>query len=207
MCTRSSTTCTLLKHLLEIERYMAHLCAGPGHAERHAGLRGEGTGLMASLRRKKRGASAAHLAPTATRSRQQLLLHFTANSVRSDGAMLRRVAKWLPVMDVGDGGWWIFDAGVSRPTTRSARGLTRLSGPLEAEDTRSWCQHMPEKPQQGDLAYRCDEPAMDCRQDLRVHHVDTVHALDAKPAEVSAQAVDGARNASHCLKTFRTNPI
>ncbi|MBL8329801.1 MAG: transposase, partial [Rubrivivax sp.] len=38
--------------LAEFERYMAHLCAGLGHLDRHAGLRGYCTGLMAPLKRK-----------------------------------------------------------------------------------------------------------------------------------------------------------
>ena len=36
----------------EFERYMSHLSEGLGHADRHAGLRGYCTGLMAPLKRK-----------------------------------------------------------------------------------------------------------------------------------------------------------
>ena len=38
-----------MKELREFERYMAHLSEGLGHADRHAGLRGYCTGLMAPL--------------------------------------------------------------------------------------------------------------------------------------------------------------
>jgi SRSO17 transposase len=53
---------------------------------------------------------AAHLAPTATRSRHQSLHHFVADSAWSDEQMLLRVAQWIvPAMDFSDGGWWIVD--------------------------------------------------------------------------------------------------
>ncbi len=66
--------------LVDFERYMAHLCAGLGHSNRHAGLRGYCTGLMAPLERKSVEPMASHLAPGATRSRHQSLHHFVADS-------------------------------------------------------------------------------------------------------------------------------
>lgn len=51
-----------MKELAEFERYMAHLCAGLGHSDRHAGLRGHCTGLMAPLERRSVEPMAAHLA-------------------------------------------------------------------------------------------------------------------------------------------------
>ena len=99
-----------MKELAEFERYMAHLCAGLGHSDRHAGLRGYCTGLMAPLERKSVEPMASHLAPTATRSKHQSLHHFVADSAWSDEEMLLRVAQWVvPAMDFGDGGWWIVD--------------------------------------------------------------------------------------------------
>jgi SRSO17 transposase len=99
-----------MKELREFERYMGHLGAGLGHADRQAGLRGYCTGLMAPLNRKSVEPMAAHLAPSATRSRHQSLHHFVADSAWSDEQMLLRVAQWVvPAMDFSDGGWWIVD--------------------------------------------------------------------------------------------------
>jgi len=100
----------LMKELQEFERYLALLGEGLGHADRQAGLRGYCTGLMAPLKRKSVEPIAAHLAPSATRSRHQSLHHFVADSPWSDDEMLLRVAQWVvPAMDFSDGGWWIVD--------------------------------------------------------------------------------------------------
>ena len=99
-----------MEELEEFERYMAHLSQGLEHADRHAGLRGYCTGLMAPLKRKSVEPMAAHLAPGATRSRHQSLHHFVANSPWSHERMLQRVAQWVvPAMDLSDGAWWIVD--------------------------------------------------------------------------------------------------
>ena len=99
-----------MDELREFDRYMAHLSEGLGHADRHAGLRGYCGGLMAPLKRKSVEPMAAHLAPSATRSRHQSLHHFVADSAWSDEQMLLRVAQWVvPAMDFSDGGWWIVD--------------------------------------------------------------------------------------------------
>lgn len=99
-----------MKELIEFDRYLEHLSAGLGHADRHAGLRGYCAGLMAPLKRKSVEPMASHLAPLATRSRHQSLHHFVADSGWSDEEMLRRVAQWVvPVMDFSDGAWWIID--------------------------------------------------------------------------------------------------
>ncbi len=99
-----------MDELREFDRYMAHLSEGLGHADRHAGLRGYCTGLMAPLKRKTVEPMAAHVAPAATRSRHQSLHHFVADSAWSDEQMLLRVAQWVVLaMDFSDGGWWIVD--------------------------------------------------------------------------------------------------
>lgn len=99
-----------MEELREFERYMVHLSEGLGHSDRHAGLRGYCTGLMSPLKRKSVEPMAAHLAPASTRSRHQSLHHFVADAAWSDEQMLLRVAQWVvPVMDFGDGGWWIID--------------------------------------------------------------------------------------------------
>src|SRR5450755_1874540 len=84
-----------MKELQEFERYLAHLGEGMGHADRQAGLRGYCTGLMAPLKRKSVEPMAAHLGPSATRSRHQSLHHFVADSAWSDEQMLLRVAQWV----------------------------------------------------------------------------------------------------------------
>ena len=110
-----------MEELGEFERYMAHLSEGLGHTDRHAGLRGYCTGLMAPLKRKSVEPMASHLASSATRSRHQSLHHFVADSAWSDEQMLLRVAQWVvPAMDFSDGGWWIVD-----DTGFPSKGCTR----------------------------------------------------------------------------------
>lgn len=100
----------MIEQLGELERYLAHLGKGLGHADRQAGLRGYCTGLMAPLKRKSVEPMAAHLAPSATRAQHQSLHHFVADSPWSDEQMLLRVAQWVvPAMDFSGGGWWIVD--------------------------------------------------------------------------------------------------
>lgn len=99
-----------MEEVQEFERYMAHLGAGLGHADRQSGLRGYCTGLMAPLKRKSVEPMASHLAPSTTRAKHQSLHHFVADSPWSDEEMLLRVAQWVvPAMDFSDGGWWIVD--------------------------------------------------------------------------------------------------
>jgi SRSO17 transposase len=96
--------------LQQFERYMAHLSEGLGHADRRAGLRGYCTGLMAPLSRKSVEPMAAHVDPLKVRSRHQSLHHFVADANWSDEQMLLGVCQWVvPLMDFGDGGWWIID--------------------------------------------------------------------------------------------------
>lgn len=69
-----------MEELREFHRYMEHLSEGLGHSDRHAGLRGYCTGLMAPLKRKSVEPTASHLDPAATRSRHQSLHHFVVDS-------------------------------------------------------------------------------------------------------------------------------
>ena len=124
-----------MRELAEFERYMAHLCAGLGHSDRHAGLRGYCTGLMAPLARKSVEPMASHLAPTATRLKHQSLHHFVADSAWSDEQMRLRVAQWVvPTMDFGDAGWWIDDdTGSPKQGTQAvvlAQGVVFGQGPM-----------------------------------------------------------------------------
>jgi SRSO17 transposase len=125
-----------MRELREFDRYMAHLSEGLGHADRHAGLRGYCTGLMAPLKRKSVEPMASHLAPTATRSRHQSLHHFVADSRWSDDEMLLRVAQWVvPAMDFGDGGWWIIDdTGFPKQGVHSVGVARQYCGMLGKQD-------------------------------------------------------------------------
>jgi SRSO17 transposase len=92
------------------ERYMDHLAAGLGHADRHAGLRGYCTGLILPGPRKSVEPMAARIDPLHAGARHQALHHFVARAEWSDEEMLRRVAQWVvPKMDFASGGFWIID--------------------------------------------------------------------------------------------------
>ncbi len=92
------------------ERYLAHLAAGLGHADRHAGLKAYCTGLMLPGGRKSVEPMAARIDPLHASARHQALHHFVAKAAWSDAEMLRRVAQWVvPKMDFSGGGFWIID--------------------------------------------------------------------------------------------------
>jgi SRSO17 transposase len=92
------------------ERYMEHLAAGLGHADRHAGLKGYCTGLILPGSRKSVEPMAARIDPLHASARHQALHHFVAQAEWSDAEMLRRVAQWVvPKMDFSVGGYWIID--------------------------------------------------------------------------------------------------
>ena len=92
------------------ERYLAHLAAGLGHSDRHAGLKGYCTGLMLPLSRKSVEPMAAWVDPLHASARHQSLHHFVAKAEWSDQELLRRVSQWvLPKMDRSGGGFWIID--------------------------------------------------------------------------------------------------
>ena len=125
-----------MEELREFERYMAHLSEGLGHSDRHAGLRGYCTGLMAPLDRKSVEPMAAHLAPGSTRSRHQSLHHFVADSAWSDQELLLRVAQWVvPAMDLSNGAWWIVDdTGFPKQGTHSVGVARQYCGMLGKQD-------------------------------------------------------------------------
>jgi len=90
------------------EGYMAHLAAGLGHADRHAGLEGYCTGLMLPLSRKSVEPMAARVDPLHASARHQSLHHFVAQAEWSDAEILRRVSQWVvPKMELSSGGFWI----------------------------------------------------------------------------------------------------
>lgn len=126
----------MIEALQEFEQYMAHLSEGLGHADRHAGLRGYCTGLMSPLSRKSVEPMAAHVDPLKVRSRHQSLHHFVADANWSDEQMLLRVCQWVvPLMDFGDGGWWIIDdTGFPKQGRHSAGVARQYCGMLGKQD-------------------------------------------------------------------------
>jgi SRSO17 transposase len=125
-----------MKDLAEFDWYMAHLSAGLRHSDRHGGLRGYCTGLMAPLERKSVEPMAAHLAPGATRSRHQSLRHLVADSACSDKEMLLRVAQSVvPAVDFSDGDWWtVDDTGLPKLETHSVGVARQYCGMLGKQD-------------------------------------------------------------------------
>ena len=92
------------------ERYMEHLAAGLGHADRHAGLKGYCTGLLLPGARKSVEPMAARVDPLHASARHQALHHFVAKAEWSDDELLRRVSQWVvPRMEFSAGGFWIID--------------------------------------------------------------------------------------------------
>jgi SRSO17 transposase len=108
------------------DRYMDHLSAGLGHADRHAGLKGYCTGLMLPLSRKSVEPMAARVDPLHASARHQALHHFVAKAEWSDREMLRRVCQWVvPQMDFSRGGWWIIDDTGFPKKGKHSVGVTR----------------------------------------------------------------------------------
>jgi len=118
------------------ERYMAHLAAGLGHADRHAGLRGYCTGLMLPLERKSVEPMAASVDPLHASARHQALHHFVAKAQWSDAEMLRRICQWVvPRMDLSAGAFWILDdTGFPKKGEHSVGVARQYCGQLGKQD-------------------------------------------------------------------------
>lgn len=115
------------------ERYMAHWAARLGHADRHAGLRGDSTGLILPGPRKSVEPMAARVDPLHTSARLQALHHFVAQAEWSDEERLRRVAQWaVPKMDGSAGGFWS-DTALPKKGKRSV-GVAQHCGVLGKQD-------------------------------------------------------------------------
>lgn len=119
------------------ERYMEHLAAGLGHADRHAGLKGYCTGLMLPLSRKSVEPMAARVDPLHASARHQSLHHFVAKAEWSDEELMRRVSQWVvPKMDRSSGGFWIIDDTGFPKKGKHSVGVTRqYCGVLGKQDT------------------------------------------------------------------------
>jgi len=119
------------------ERYMEHLAAGLGHADRHAGLKGYCTGLMLPLARKSVEPMAARIDPRHASARHQALHHFVAQAEWSDEELLRRVAQWVvPKMQAHSGGayWIIDDTGIPKKGKHSVGVARQHCGELGKQD-------------------------------------------------------------------------
>jgi len=120
----------------EFERFIAHLCEGLGHADRHAGLKGYCTGLMLPLARKSVEPMAASLEPLRVSARHQALHHFVARSEWSDAVVLARVREWVtPFLGLQDGCYWIVDdTGFAKKGRHSVGVARQYCGQLGKQD-------------------------------------------------------------------------
>ncbi len=118
------------------ERYMEHLAAGLGHTDRHAGLKGYGTGLMRPIQRKSVEPLAAHVDPLHVQAKHQSLHHFVAKSDWSDAAILGRVRDWvLPTLGIESGCYWIIDdTGFPKKGKHSVGVARQYCGQLGKQD-------------------------------------------------------------------------
>lgn len=108
------------------DRYMAHLCEGLGHADRHQSLLDYCSGLMLPIERKSIEPLAAQAAPHRVRAKHQALHHFVANSRWSDAVMLERIRAWVePHLGVGGGAFWIIDDTSHPKCGRHSVGVAR----------------------------------------------------------------------------------
>ncbi|MDA8110751.1 MAG: IS701 family transposase [Betaproteobacteria bacterium] len=118
------------------ERYMEHLAAGLGHADRHAGLKGYCTGLMLPLSRKSVEPMAARIDPRHASARHQALHHFVAKAEWSHEELLRRVAQWVvPKLHTDAGACWIIDdTGIPKKGEHSVGVARQYCGELGKQD-------------------------------------------------------------------------
>ncbi len=120
----------------EFNRYVAHLCQGLGHADRHAGLSGYCTGLMLPLSRKSIEPMAARVDPLHASARHQALHHFVAKSEWPDASVMARVRDWvLPWLGLDSGCYWIIDdTGFPKKGKHSVGVARQYCGQLGKQD-------------------------------------------------------------------------
>lgn len=120
----------------EFNRYVAHLCQGLGHADRHAGLSGYCTGLMLPLSRKSIEPMAARVDPLHASARHQALHHFVAKSEWSDATVMAGVRDWiLPSLGLDSGCYWIIDdTGFPKKGKHSVGVARQYCGQLGKQD-------------------------------------------------------------------------
>jgi SRSO17 transposase len=120
----------------EFNRYVAHLCQGLGHADRHAGLSGYCTGLMLPLSRKSIEPMAARVDPLHASARHQALHHFVAKSEWSDATVMAGARDWvLPWLGLDSGCYWIIDdTGFPKKGKHSVGVARQYCGQLGKQD-------------------------------------------------------------------------
>ena len=120
----------------EFNQYVAHLCQGLGHADRHAGLSGYCTGLMLPLSRKSVEPMAARMDPLHASARHQALHHFVAKSEWSDASVMASVRDWvLPWLGLDSGCYWIIDdTGFPKKGKHSVGVARQYCGQLGKQD-------------------------------------------------------------------------
>jgi len=112
--------------LAEFDRYMAHLCEGLGHADRHRSLLDYCGGLMLPIGRKSVEPLAAQADPTRVAAKHQSLHHFVANSGWSDQVLFERVRSWVePHLGIERGAFWIIDDTGHAKCGKHSVGVTR----------------------------------------------------------------------------------
>ncbi len=125
-----------MANLAEYERYMNRLCEKLGHADRRAGFREYGRGLMLPIERKSVEPLAAHTDPWHVSAKHQSLHHMVAKSDWSDEAVLGGVREWAsPAMKLKDGCYWIVDdTGFPKKGRHSVGVARQYCGQLGKQD-------------------------------------------------------------------------
>jgi len=96
-----------MEGLDEYDAYLAYLCAGLGHVDRHQGLRDYCRGLTLEIPRKSVEPMAASLCPERTEAKHQTMHGFVAESAWSDADLRERVRQWVWPALVGDGDYYL----------------------------------------------------------------------------------------------------
>src|SRR5574338_899267 len=91
-----------MEGLDEYDAYLAYLCEGLGHADRHQGLQDYCKGLTLDIPRKSVEPMAASLCPERTEAKHQTMHCFVAESAWSDAVLRERVRQWVWPDLVGD---------------------------------------------------------------------------------------------------------
>ncbi len=122
----------------EFIRYIDHIGAVVGRAERRELLKGYCQGLMLPLKRKSVEPLAASIDPLHVSSMHQSLNHFVAQSPWSDDAVQTQVNAWvLPRMKLSENGpvfWIADDSGMPKQGTHSVGVARQYCGQLGKTD-------------------------------------------------------------------------
>jgi SRSO17 transposase len=118
----------------EFGRYLGHISASLGRAERKAGLQEYCRALMLPLKRKSIEPLAAAIDPYHVPARHQSLHHFVADSPWSDEAVLGAVQSWVLPRMMAQRHRWVFliadDSGMPKQGTHSVGVARQYCGQL-----------------------------------------------------------------------------